>query len=407
MSSAQFESLSIGERLELRRRRRGLSRRVLSGLVGRSEEWLRLVESGRSQLDSIDVVSRLAHVLQVDNPAELIDWPAVDTRESTPEPPILHKLFEVVIDHPALDVYANAESTQTLELDKLAQDVERCATVWAESDHRYSELATALPPVLRDCRSVRWRLQDSRSAELLVRAYHLSRQLLAGTGSHSMAATVADRAIGTAAQLRSPELIAVSAWHVSQALLNLSIPDASRAYALAAALRLERKGPENEKDLRLCAALRLVAARAAAYERAAPEADRLLAEARITAAQLGSDADVAMVPFGPVEVSIAEMEIAVCRNDTERVLRIAEDVEIPDDHSRSRRVKYYIYQAGAYLAERDDAAVVLALSRAAEISSEDLRYDPDAHRCIQQVLRRGNAIARREVRRLAALAGLG
>ncbi|MFB7873743.1 helix-turn-helix domain-containing protein [Nocardia sp. NPDC056064] len=407
MGSPQFESLSIGERLEMRRRRRGLSRRVLANLVGRSEEWLRLVESGRSQLDSIEVVSRLAQVLQVDNPAELIDWPVTNSRESAPEPPLLRALYEVVIDHPALGIYASGDSLPDQDPAELSAAMDACRTVWTSSRHRYSRLAAELPPVLRMCRAVRWRRQDRPSAELLVSGYHLARLILAGTGSHSMAATVADRAIGTAAQLREPVLIAAGAWHVSQSLLNLSIPDASRDYALAAAARLERKGTDSDECRRLCAALRLVATRAAAYERAGRDSVHMLAELHSTAQELGRDSEVLMIPFGPVEVAIAAMEIAAQRNDTGEILRLADHLDIPDDHPSPRRVKYYIYQASAYAAQRDHAAVVLALSRAAEVSPEDLRYDPDAHRCIQHVLRRGNVIARREVRRLAALAGLG
>ncbi|MFC9897332.1 helix-turn-helix domain-containing protein [Nocardia sp. NPDC127579] len=406
MGSVQFDSLSIGERLQIRRRRRGLSRRVLAGLVGRSEEWLRLVESGRSQLDSIEVVTRLAHVLQVDNPAELIDWPVPESRRLTPEQPILHALHEAVIDHPALNVRGIASPAENRSITDLAEDLERCRTQWTGAYDRYANLASALPPVLRKCRSARWRLQDQRSGELLVGAYHLARVLLAGTGSHSMASTVADRAIGTAAQLHSPELIAISAWHVSQSLLDLSILDASQAYALAAATRLERTGRGDEDSFRLCSALRLVAARAAAFERASSDADRLIAEARAAAAELGDDVDIAMIPFGPIEVSLTEMEIAAQHNATDEVLRIADRLEIPEQHAPARRVRYYIYQANAYAARRDDASVVLALSRAAEISPEDLRYDATAHRCIQQVLRRGNVIARREIHRLAALAGL-
>ena len=55
-----------GQRIARARRRRGLSRAVLAGLVGRSESWLSQVERGKRGIDSHSVLVRLAEVLRVD-----------------------------------------------------------------------------------------------------------------------------------------------------------------------------------------------------------------------------------------------------------------------------------------------------------------------------------------------------
>ncbi|MGH3614604.1 MAG: helix-turn-helix domain-containing protein [Pseudonocardia sp.] len=58
-------SITIGERVALHRRRRGLSQEVLAGLVGRTEDWLSKIENNRAELDRLSVISKLADALDV------------------------------------------------------------------------------------------------------------------------------------------------------------------------------------------------------------------------------------------------------------------------------------------------------------------------------------------------------
>ncbi len=403
MSYSQSPAFSVGERLELRRRQRGLSRRALANLVGRSEEWLRLVESGRSPLDSIEVVTRLADVLCVDDPAELINWSRPIGRQRPLDDAELRPLREVVVCHPALDGTQGADVPDHTEL---ARDVDMCAAMWFESSRRFSELSAVLPDVLWRSRVARWRRQDQSSAELLVRAYHAARLLLTGIGDHSMAATVADRAIGTAAQIGSPGLVAVSAWHVSESLMALGYLDKSHDYAVAAAARVGAADGVDDGGAIVAGALRLTAARASARARHGERTDRLLEVGRAAAAPLRGDVCVGSVQFGPSECALVAIDIALVRRDVELAIDLTNRLDLPESDPPSRRARYYLYQADAYASRNDDAAVALALSRVAEVSSEDLRYDAMAHRCIQHVLRRDNQIARREISRIAQLAGI-
>src|SRR3954454_9950433 len=59
-------SASIGGRVAIARRRRGLSQAVLAGLVGRSESWLSQVERGIRSVDRLPVLMGLAEVLHVE-----------------------------------------------------------------------------------------------------------------------------------------------------------------------------------------------------------------------------------------------------------------------------------------------------------------------------------------------------
>ena len=59
------EYMSVGERIAIYRRRRGLSQLALANMVGRSEAWLSPVERGIRHVDRVSVLIRLAQVLKV------------------------------------------------------------------------------------------------------------------------------------------------------------------------------------------------------------------------------------------------------------------------------------------------------------------------------------------------------
>jgi transcriptional regulator with XRE-family HTH domain len=57
--------MSVGERIAIYRRRRGLSQVALADLIGRSEAWVSQVERGIRHVDRLSIIIRLAQVLRV------------------------------------------------------------------------------------------------------------------------------------------------------------------------------------------------------------------------------------------------------------------------------------------------------------------------------------------------------
>lgn len=406
MNTPIMPGKTVGQRLTIRRRGRGLSRRVVANLVGRSEEWLRLVESGQRKLDSLETLARLAEVLQIDEVTELIDWPYRTTLHSNHQ---LHEklqdLRRAIINHPALRVCDNEPNGYDSEL--LATMLMNCRWTWTSSGLRYSQLTHELPKVIEGARFMHWQLQSLATADQLLDTYHITRLLLTACGDHGMAATVADRAMSTVAQMRQPLPIAASAWHVAATLLHSGQPSDSYEYALAAVRLLSDEAPPTADADILRNALRLAAARAAAVAGDRAETAQLLAEARSAAIALGRDQQVREIPFGPGEVGITAIEIALTQHDPDQAIRLAATVQIDDDQPSSRRAAFYISQARAYVLRHEDTEATLALMKVAEFSPEDLRYDAEARRCVQHLLRRDNYLTRTEVRHLANLAGAG
>lgn len=53
----------MGSRIRRARERVGMSRRVLGGLVDRSAEWVKAVETGRLRTPKLQVLTKIAHAL--------------------------------------------------------------------------------------------------------------------------------------------------------------------------------------------------------------------------------------------------------------------------------------------------------------------------------------------------------
>lgn len=65
------DALAFGQRMEVLRTRRGMSRPVLAGLLGMSPSWVKQVERGQIQMPKLPVVLRIAELLRVRDLADL------------------------------------------------------------------------------------------------------------------------------------------------------------------------------------------------------------------------------------------------------------------------------------------------------------------------------------------------
>lgn len=402
---------SVGERIELRRLQLGLSRRLVANLVGRSEEWLRLTETGRLRLDSVEVIVRLARALRIEDFRDLIDWP-VHHVMSMPrnDTDLLCSLRAAILDHPAINGGpsrpGDSSGGQVLSIADMTHELGRCEAVWNGPRQRYSQLAQQLPPVLAPMRQQYWWSGGAEGTECLIRLYHLCRELCSRAGAHDLALIAADRAMMLAGGSDQPAEIAASAWHMADALIRWGRTGDGRRYALSAAARLPRNEDNRADDAALRGALQLLAAQTAAAAPDPVEVERLLAAAEQTAARLGRHRQVCGVGFGNDEVGLTRMEAALACNDFDRVLQAAACTVLSDTSVAGQRARFHIMAAAAFIGRHDEMGAVFELTKAAESSDEDLRFDIDAHRTLRSLLRRDNRLLRRDLVQLTHLAGL-
>src|SRR5215470_5531396 len=99
----------MGARVKSARRRRGLSRRAVAELCGRSEEWLRKVERGQRGT-SLRMAARLAEVLRTPL-AELLGGDASPSQYVRPEHAALGPVRAALV---AVPTVADNEATEPL-----------------------------------------------------------------------------------------------------------------------------------------------------------------------------------------------------------------------------------------------------------------------------------------------------
>ncbi|ATL68759.1 helix-turn-helix domain-containing protein [Nocardia terpenica] len=397
---AQQRHLTVGNRIEMRRRQLGLSRRTVANIVGRSDEWLRLIESGQQRLENVYLIVRLAEVLHIGDFRQLIDIPPARPQPRTEGAEMLIGLFAPsVIGYPT-----RVDPAATVSIPQLREQLQTCQRIWASSPTRYSELGQRLPPVLAMTRMLLWRDYSDGVGDLALTAAHLARQVLTRLGAHTLALTVADRSMEIAGRLDRPGSIAAAAEQYADALLHLEQFTLCREHAETAAAELSPTIPDTADEAVLWGALQLTAAKSAVCQHNVQQASRLMARAHEVANRLGADRSCLGITFGPSEVGIARMEVALGENDFDEVIRTAATVEFADDHSITSQARYHIALAHAFVHKGEDVAAALALEKAATACPEDLRYDHNAHHTLQKLLRHSNGKPRRDVARLAALA---
>lgn len=74
-----IEPIAFGQRMQILRIRRGMTRTVLAGLVGKSPSWVKQVEGGQLQMPKLPMVLRIAEALRVRDLSELMGDQSVPT----------------------------------------------------------------------------------------------------------------------------------------------------------------------------------------------------------------------------------------------------------------------------------------------------------------------------------------
>jgi transcriptional regulator with XRE-family HTH domain len=409
----QSPPLSIGERLRLRRLQNGLSRAVVAGLAGRSAEWLRQVENGRLRLDSLTVICRLVDALQISDIRVLIDEPGPAIPSTLGPDPRLIALRRAVIDRYSVNAFGAAPPPGAT-WSGVQTELDHTWSRWCTGADRYTYAMSRVPELLHTAHSLRSRQGAGVDADrVLGGAYRLARSLLTRLGEHRLALHAAYRVLDLAEQADDPLAMAAGAWHVAGCLLQLGHHAEAAGFATAAADNLPNPAdamdladPADRERLALIGALHTVAAEADAARLDAAGSLSSLKLAREAAATLGHDVCSRGVWFGPTEIGIASLQIALRLGRVADALRQARTLEVPADYPVERRSRYLVTLAVAHAHRGEDAAVLLALAQAERECPEDLRFDQTARSNLARLIRRDNRSMHSEVSRLAIAAGL-
>ncbi|GGO60652.1 helix-turn-helix domain-containing protein [Nonomuraea cavernae] len=370
---------ALGRRIAQERKRRGLSQTELARLVDRSVAWISQVERGVRKVDRMSVLEKVAETLDV------------PLSELAAEAPVIAATTEEAPGTAGLRlVLSGAHSLQAM---LHATPVPATAELKPRVDHawelahasRYVELTDllrGLVPMLENAVRSAPPERQPELFELLAVTYQACSAALAKLGEPEAAWIAADRAIGAAERAGDPLMMAAGAFRLGFVFLGARHFDQAEETARTAAEALWFLTDQGKPEaMSLWGGLTLQRAVAASRLNQADTAYQHLARAREMAGRLGDGRNDYNTEFGPANVALHEVAVAVEVGDAGHALRVGSAVDT-STLSGERRARLNIDLARAHAQRRQVDEAVAALLTAEAITPEQIHN----HRVVRQLV---------------------
>jgi transcriptional regulator with XRE-family HTH domain len=392
----------FGDRVQIARTRRGLSREATAALCGRSEEWLRQIERGRRGT-SLKMVSRLAEVLHVQDLTELLGDEAPTAVYARPEHPALGRVRR------ALSSYgAAADDAVAPALDEVRQRVRQAWRLRAVSGRDRTDLAAVLPDLLVDAqRATRTAAPgaDRRSAlAVLADVYHLGQLYLCYQDAPELLWVVVDRAMSAAQESEDPAAIGRAAWFSAYLYRDFGVVDQAHQVVEDAARHLGAAEP-TPALLRQRSVVHLASAWNHAREGQPALAWRAW-DAAVDADRGAADMPAAWVLFG-TDVADVALTLDVELGKIASASRRAEAIDPTAIESVPRRTRLMIEASRGQMLKREYAGAVHLLRRAQQTSPEATLFSAHARSMVHELQAHAGPLLRPEIAELADGLGIG
>jgi transcriptional regulator with XRE-family HTH domain len=371
---------ALGRKIAAERRRRGLSQPELARILRRSVAWLSQVERGVRKVDRMSVLETIAIALEIPLYELAAEAPVVAA--VTEEPPGAAGLRLMLSGTYALRAMLDGRR-QPPALSTLRR---KSRTAW-ELTHagRYTDLTDLLRDLVPDLETATRALPEAQRAEaheLMASVYQACSAALAELGEPEAAWIAADRAMAAAERAGNAMLVAAGAFRLVLVFLAARHYDQAEETARTAAEALQAQADEGDPQaLSLWGGLTLQRAVAASRVNDSDAAYGHLERAAQIAARLGEGRNDYNTEFGPANVALHEIAVAVELGDAGRALRAAATVDT-SGLSPERRARMFIDVARARAQRRQVAEAVAALRQAQDITPEQVR----GHELVRQLV---------------------
>ncbi|WP_436493445.1 helix-turn-helix domain-containing protein [Actinokineospora sp. HUAS TT18] len=387
---------AVGRKVAFHRGRCGFSQKELAARLSRSESWVSQVERGVRRIDRMSVLETVAEVLGV----PLAELTGADRAAHAVErPPAATALSLALSSSDAL--HAVLAEITPVAVERLGRGADRAWEFAHAARHEdLSKLLGTLIPELEYGTRKTSGAERKRLCTAKAKAYHSAAAVLSKLGETGAAWVAVDRAIRAAEDAEDPLLMAAGAFRLAILFQSDRRFDLVNRVASTAANAISRLVESGERAaLSLTGALHLQLAVAAARSDDADSAYSHLAKAERMAKKLGTDGNDYDTEFGPTNVFLHEIGIAVELGDAGRALRVAGKTDATK-LSIERRTQLLIEVATAHSQRRQTSLMVEVLARAHETAPEQVSASPVVAHLIEEALRDGGDIP--ELRRLAA-----
>ncbi len=365
---------ALGRKIAFNRKRRGLSQKEFAGLLERSEAWVSQVERGVRRIDRMTVLEKVADVLEIPV-AELAAEAPIVASVAEGEPPGASRLRLVLSAAHSLKAVLGQQNASP-DIPALRSEVDRAWSLTHQATTPTWPSCSKLVPQLESATRSVPEVERPELFRLLAVMYHTCSGALANMGEPEAAWIAVDRAVVAAERANDPLLMAAGEFRLSLVFLGARHFEQAAQVSGSAADAL---GPLAESGqieaVALRGALTLQRAVAAARLNLADEAYGYLRDAREMAERVGDGRNDYNTEFGPTNVGLHEVAVAVDLGDAGVALRAAQGVD-ETGLSAERQTRFQIDVARAYAQRRQVADAVSALLRARELSPEMVRALP-------------------------------
>jgi transcriptional regulator with XRE-family HTH domain len=401
-----------GERIQILRERKGLSRPVLAGLVGMSASWLKGIEQGRRLPPRLPVLVKLAEALAVGDVAVLAGTDMdLGGAASVPVASFAR------IPHDAVPAIRDAIRDPMLSVPDIPNDVEslvsRTADAWhlwhTSREHR-TDVGRILPRLITDARTAARSAvgPDRRTANAaLSDVYALAQHEIVWASEAELTWTVADRAMTAAQEADTPVALAGAAWTLGMVQRSAGDIDGALSLARDAGALLEPLADNGGAEVRaLAGALELHAATTAAKAGREGDAWRYWDRASVIAQALPDRYHHPWTMFGSSNVDLHAVSISADLAKSQEVRNRAEQIDPEEIPSRERRGRLGVEIARSYSQRQDFPGMLHWLEFAYGVSEDSVRYSPSARQMASEAVDHGGPLIRRRARALAGSLGL-
>jgi len=339
-------------------------------MVDRSVAWVSQVERGVRKVDRMSVLEAVAAALEVPLAELAAEAPLVAA--VTEESPGVGGLRLVLSGAYALRAMLDSRRAPALSTLRT-----RAREAW-ELTHagRYTELTDLLRGLVPDLETAARAVAEDQRAEvyeLMAATYQACSAALAKLGEPEAAWIAADRAMAAAERAGNPLLVAAGAFRLVFVFISARHYDQAEETARTAADALWPMADQgNPQAMSLWGGLTLQRAVVAARVSDPDTAYDQLERARQVAGRLGEGHNEFNTEFGPANVGLQEVAIAVDLGDAGRALRAAVAVDT-SGLSAERRARLLIETARAHTQRRQAGEAIATLLRAEQITPELVR----------------------------------
>ena len=382
MSTPSYQQ-ALGRKIAAERRRRGLSQPELARLLGRSVAWVSQVERGVRKIDRMSVLETVATALDVPLYELAAEAPVVAA--VTEEPPGAAGLRLVLSGAYALRAMLDGRRPTAVSTLRT-----RSAKAW-DLTHagQYTDLADLLRGLVPDLETAARGLPQAQRAEvfeLMAATYQACSAALAKLGEPEAAWIAADRAMAAAERAGNPLLVAAGAFRLVFVFLAARHYDQAEETARTAAEALQsRANGGDPQAMSLWGGLTLQRAVIASRINEPDAAYSHLDRAAQVAARLGEGRNDFNTEFGPANVGLHEIAVAVELGDAGRALRAAATAD-SSGLSAERRARMLIDVARAQAQRRQVSEAVAALRQAEDITPEQVRGHDQVRQLVSDLL---------------------